>query len=53
MICQSTIRRFDAAAGPSLHTAVIPQGAIALQFVALPTAVIFTFALRRSATRSS
>ncbi len=35
MICQSTIRRFDGDAGPSLHTAVIPQGAIALQFVAL------------------
>lgn len=35
MICQSTIRRFDGAAGPSLHAVVIPQGAIALQFIAL------------------
>jgi hypothetical protein len=35
MICQSTIRRFDGDAAPSLHTAVIPQGAIGLRFVAL------------------
>ncbi len=35
MICQSTIRRFDGDAATSLHTAVIPQGAIGLRFVAL------------------
>jgi hypothetical protein len=51
MICQSTIRRFDAATGPSLHTAVIPQGAIALQFVALVVLrkVTGRYAARRSA----
>ena len=35
MICRSTIRRFDGAAGPSLHTAVVPPGAIGLRYVAL------------------
>lgn len=33
MICQSTIRRFDGDASKSLHTAVIPQGAIGLRCV--------------------
>ncbi len=35
MICQSTIRRFDGAAGPTLHTAVVPQGATGLRFIGL------------------
>ncbi len=34
MICQSTIRRFDGDKSPTLHTAVIPQGAIGLRFIA-------------------
>jgi hypothetical protein len=35
MICRSTIRRFDGDAATTLHTAVVPQGAIGLRFVAL------------------
>ena len=35
MICQSTIRRFDGDDATSLHTAVVPQGAIGLRCVGL------------------
>ncbi|MFV8755740.1 hypothetical protein ACNOYE_34750 [Nannocystaceae bacterium ST9] len=46
MICQSTIRRFDGDAATSLHTAVVPQGAIGLRCIAL---VVLTKATGRYA----
>lgn len=35
MICRSTIRHFDGDASKSLHTAVIPEGAIGLRCIGL------------------
>jgi hypothetical protein len=50
LICQSTIRRFDGDASSTLHTAVVPQGALGLRFVGL---VVLSKASGRYAPRSS
>jgi hypothetical protein len=50
LICQSTIRRFDGDASPTLHTAVVPQGALGLRFVGL---VVLRKSTGRYAARSS